>query len=304
MTKRNRKVANSGIRVIEMLKLLAHKPMSLNEIIAGNEDNEMTENVYSKETISKYFNTLRRIGFKIDKISNKFYLRTNIARLNLDIEEIGTLNFLKEYAMSLHRSDVTSGLPEMFRIIENSLTENTKILMRKNQKAISLDNYILDKPEKIIHQYEEYCKDLRKLKIKYKKGPSVDTYKIVPKNIIYKKNKVFLLGYNLEESRYREFLINDITETTRLPQKAPDDSYLNPICFKIKGPLVTVYVLRECEKLQDIENDYRTVLNYTEDRDNLMRRLLRYGENCEIMYPKKNREEFVKFTDEILVRYE
>lgn len=60
MTTREEKMANSGIRVLEILKELAQKPLSKDEIIKLIEDNSATKNIYSRETVSKYLNTFKR----------------------------------------------------------------------------------------------------------------------------------------------------------------------------------------------------------------------------------------------------
>lgn len=303
--KKNAKIANAGLRVLEMLKILVQRPTTLNEIINSNEDNENTRNVYAKETISKYFNTLKIMGFKVDKVSNKFYLRANLDKISLDAKEIKTFCFLKQYAQSLNKCELGDNMRELFRIIENSLDDESRKLMNNSAgKGITLGNFTPDKSEKLIQKYEGYCRDHMKLRIRYKTRNQIRTYKIEPKNIVFKTNKVFLHGYNYVDNEYKEFLIANIEDSVRLPQKATDRNYLNPISFQLKGHLAKVYVMRENEKLMDMTDDTITVLNYDEDRENLMHRLLRYRDNCEVKYPKHYRAEFARYMDKILENYE
>lgn len=302
---KNSKIANAGLRVLEMLKILVKRPLTLNEIINLNEDNENTVNVYAKETIAKYFNTLRIMGFKIEKINNKFYLRANLDKIHLDSEEVKTFIILKDYIQSLQRCDIGANLGELFRVIENSLDEESTALLNYSfRRSVSGMSFEPDRSEKIIQKYEGYCKEQLKLRIKYKDRRQVKTYKIEPKSVLFKKNKVLLLGYNYVDNEYKEFLIANIEESVRLPQKAVERNYLNPVSFKLNGNLAKSYVMREGEKIMDMSDDSITVLNYAEDRENLMHRLLRYGTSCEVRYPKLFRDNFVAYTERILANYE
>ena len=271
MTTKEQKMANSGIRVLEILKKLVEKPLSKDEIIKLIEDNSSTKNIYSKETVSKYLNTFKLLGIDIEKIGDKFYLRTNFNKINLDKKKLETLNFLKNYALGVHRKEGSIKITELFRLIENSFDDET-IKEQAHLGGLRLGRRVSDSSALMIRTFEEYCKDRRRLKIKLKDGRN---FSIEPKDIIFKQEKAFLLGYNLQKREFKEFFLEDIEEVTRQPQRALDNNFLNPVMFRVKGGLAKVYDLREGEQISETHKHKKVILNYAEDRELLARRLFK-----------------------------
>ena len=157
-----------------------------------------------------------------------------------------------------------------------------------------------------ITRFEKYCKDEQKLEIKYKTGAESSktiTCKINPLKIMYKKGNAVLIAYDCTENTYREFVLNFISDTKQLPQKT-SDSYTNSVTFKLKNRLAKSYVLKENEKILESKKDYIVVSNSKEDRDLLVRRLSRYFDNCEILYPKDFRKKMTDYLDSIEKVYE
>ncbi len=307
MKKISKKIPNSGLRVLEILKRLASEPLSADDIIKIIEENEYTENIYARETISKYFNTLRVLGFEIEKINNKFYLRSNMDKISLDLDDIRTLHFLESYTKHLPYLDLNRNLEETFRLIENSMDEKTKKLYDENAgKGIKLKGFSIDNSEKTLLTFERYCKEQLKLKIKYRSRMSskAEVLKIDPKNLIFRTNKIFLVGYDHFNNEYKELLIDNIEEVQQLPQKSTEKNIAGNVTFKLKNTLAKAYVLRKEEKILEDKNGEITVVNSNEDREKLMHRLLRYRENCEVLYPKAFREEFSNLLNGILAVYE
>ena len=258
MTTKEEKMANAGMRVLEILKKLAQKPLSKDEIIKLIENNSTTKNIYSKETVSKYLNTFKLLGIDIEKIGDKFYLRTNFNKINLDKKKLATLNFLKNYALGVHRKEGSIKITELFRLIENSFDEET-IKEQAHLGGLRLGRRVSDSSALTIRTFEEYCKDRRRLKIKLKDGRN---FSIEPKDIIFKQEKAFLLGYNLQKREFKEFFLEDIEEVTRQPQRALDNNFLNPVMFRVKGGLAKVYDLREGEQISETHKYKKVILNY------------------------------------------
>ena len=79
---------------------------------------------------------------------------------------------------------------------------------------------------------------------------------------------------------------------------------MNSIVFEVYGRLAALYKLKPSEKVLDFSNNHLTISNTEEDKDALLLRLLKYGENCKIIRPKAVQEEFIKLTNEILKKLE
>ena len=77
--KANTKSLSTPFRIIKILKLLVERPLSINEILEKLEEDDIFIN---KETVSKYFMTLRYAGCDIQKARSKFYIKYPVLHFN------------------------------------------------------------------------------------------------------------------------------------------------------------------------------------------------------------------------------
>ncbi len=73
--------------------------------------------------------------------------------------------------------------------------------------------------------------------------------------------------------------------------------------FKITGRLKYAYDIKEGETVSSYD-DCLIVTNKNEDKSELFRRLLKYGNLCEILYPKTDRENFKNLVYSLINRFE
>ena len=104
--------------------------------------------------------------------------------------------------------------------------------------------------------------------------------------------------------RNKKININSIKSLNQLPQKISGVCYLNSIVFEVYGRLASLYRLKPSEKVIDFSNNHLTISNTEEDKDSLLLRLLKYGENCKIIRPKSLQKEFINLTNDILKNLE
>ena len=77
------------------------------------------------------------------------------------------------------------------------------------------------------------------------------------------------------------------------------------IVFRIKNRLARNYKLRDWERLDKIEGDgSHVIVNKNEDLNNLLKRIMRYGTECEIISPKFMREEMIELINRTLAKYQ
>ena len=98
--------------------------------------------------------------------------------------------------------------------------------------------------------------------------------------------------------------IDSIIELNQLPKKSKGTTCLNSVVFELYGRLVSSYKLKPSEKVINFSNSCITVSNTAEDKDVLLRRLLKYGENCKIITPKSMQNELLELTNEMLKNLE
>ena len=71
------------------------------------------------------------------------------------------------------------------------------------------------------------------------------------------------------------------------------------VTFKLTGRLAHSYVLKEGDIVIQHETDSIIVSNSIEDKDLLLKRLIRYYDACEILYPTVMREKMLNLINEM-----
>lgn len=297
------KTSQTAYRTLEILKLLAQNPLSSQEMLEYIE--KTTDQNFRKEMVLKYINTIKLLGIDIKKDGNKYYLNRSLEYIDFSKKDLSILAFIQKYVNKIQHDDYKNNIVESLQKIEKSFSQNTISLYKKNKIRAYLPAKPLNINDKDIEQYEKYCKDELKLKIiyKYELLQGQKEFLIAPLKVIYKKGNAVLIGYDSKNNEYKEFLIENIVNVEQTPQKAIPNSSAS-VLFKLKNRLAKSYVLKKNETLLECGNDFIIVSNKKEDKELLLRRLLRYFDQCEILYPKSYRTSLLDMIDSMEKIYE
>lgn len=288
----NTKSLSTPFKIIKILKLMTESPSSINDILNSFEK----EGIFvTKETISKYFTTLREAGCNIQKRKNKFYIKYPILEFTED--EIETLKEFESIAQNLNSKKqhlhFLKFLDKLFTLTNYTAFENyKKQRIQINNFSEKLSNIYKDKIEAIS---EFISKNPQKLTLTFEDKD----YSITPVGFRYFENSICLLGYDTKENVNKNFPLGKITNIKQSPIKAPGTDFGLSTTFKITGRLKDAYNVRKGEII-GVYDDYIVVTNKKEDKDALFRRLLKYGTFCEILYPQNDREKFKKLIENLL----
>lgn len=161
------------------------------------------------------------------------------------------------------------------------------------------------KYQKKINEYEKYCSGGQRLKVKYITPEGTEVSLMAdPIEIKYIKNKVFFRVCNPLTAQVQDISFDYIKTIQQLPSKTNTTKLFSSTTFCLKNRLAKAYKLHEGERLLQVKSDGSlVVLNQNEDRNLLMHRLMRYGENCEIILPKSLREEMHQLIKSTLANY-
>ncbi|MBQ4123982.1 WYL domain-containing protein [bacterium] len=293
---------DTGLRILEVLKILLENDITKNELISKMNNNPHFSNVYTCEAFIKYFNTLSVMGFKIEKEKNVYKLKNALERIDISKSELDVILELINYIKKLHNK-------KLEETIKNLLYKSIKYMDENTQKTISnalkesaqniKSNNVIDALESIL-----YNKCL--VNITYiKNNNTQDSITVTLKEIIEKKNDIILLCYDKKKARNKKINVASIISIKQTPIRACESQFnSNSVLFRIYGRLAQTYKLKEEETVVDFTAGYKTISNKGEDKDIIIKRLLKYGENCKILHPASFREEFLTITDEILKNLE
>ena len=302
--KKPEKNHDTGLRILEVLKILLEKNLSKTELIEKLKENDLVENVYSQEAFLKYFNTFELSGLKLNRLQGKYFLNNALLKTNLSKKEQEMLVFIIKSIKKLNNKSeeeiMNNFLLKIDKYVDIDLNNELNNIANKEASIqnSNIRNNVIETLKLLIYEGQ-------KVNITYKKTDNTeetDTFEL--KEIIEKDNCIYVVCYSPLLGRNKKININSIKSLNQLPQKISGVCHLNSIVFEVYGRLASLYRLKPSEKVIDFSNNHLTISNTEEDKDSLLLRLLKYGENCKIIRPKSFQEEFINLTNDILKNLE
>ena len=105
-------------------------------------------------------------------------------------------------------------------------------------------------------------------------------------------------------NRVYEIPVEDIKSVKQVSDSVSPLSVPMTVVYRIKNRLALNYKLRDNENLDKIEDDgSKIIINKGEDLNNLLKRLMKYGTECELVSPKFMREEMIELINKTLSNY-
>ncbi len=301
---KNNKISNAGYRVLEILKHLIKQPLSPDEMLRYLESS--TDNLYRKELILKYLNTLKLLNIDIDKTDGKYFIKRSLESINLAENDLSAILFIRKYINTIGHEGFKNNIEEALQIVERCFSDNIVDCIKRNKiKPYTPQKSLIIKDENV-KKFEKYCHDGFWLELEYKNYKADNkngSYKIAPLKVVYKRGKAVLIAYDHKDNDYKEFVLENVIDVKQNPQKQVKGSP-SSVLFKLKGRLAKSYMLKNDEMLVDSGEDFIIISNKNEDRELLIRRLLRYYNKCEILYPKLYRQKIIELIKEMEAMYD
>ncbi len=309
------KISFTAYKVLLLMKILNEENLNLHEISQFFSNQKDVSTPLSKEVILKYLNTLKASGYKISKPASSNDYRYELLKapylINLSKDDLVTIIKLEYFIENLFLKELDNSLKNVLNKMDKFLPEESgehyaeikESLYEKNTFDLKIFDY--SEYEEMIHKFEVYCAEAQRIQITFKipYEESEKTITLEPKELNYKENKVFISGYNPYNNEHQDINFQYITGTKQLPTKSKNTRSSSPVIFKLKGRLATTYTPYEGEKVDKDQDDYIKVSTYTEEKNNLLKRLLRYGDDCEILYPIEIRETIKETISKTLNNY-
>lgn len=287
-----KKTCETSIRVLQTLKFLTQKSARVSDIIRHFEEIDPNSRIYTNEVILKYINTLKVFGFRIIKEKDKYTLLNTPNKFNFDKKDLTALLLLENILQTFPEDNIKSEVKSFIQNLEKNFSDDTRLTAHEVKKPeFSKIKVNYDKYKKQVKEYEKYCQDKQRLKIFYKYKNSEISTVVEPDEIKYSGSSIFLRVYNPVSAQIHDINFDDILKIEQLPVKSNCKNMFSSVSFKLKGRLAKSYKLHEGERLLNTEDSAIIVLNQKEDRTLLLNRLMRYGENCELISPKDLRKE-------------
>ena len=306
MPRLSSKYNDSCIKMFEFLKLLTQGPVDFKDVIEIFSDEKTAGKSNPHVTLNKYLNTLKVLGLKIKKKQNKYYLLNFPYKISLDTNDIKSLSLIKQASELLPKGKTKKNIDSIIKSIEIRLSESTQAIEKTMSTTENIDySFIHDEIKDQIKRCEHYCQEHQKLEILYTtiKGEQ-ETIKCSPIEIKYEKRKVCLTVNVQSQSKIVDIPLEQILKIKQLPNATTQQIVSTTIVYKLKNRLAKNYKLRAWERSDGLDsNGNLIVINKNEDQDQLLARLMRYGEECTIESPKFFKEKMLELINQTLENY-
>jgi len=302
------KTNDTAIRVLEVLKLLYSEEISIDDIISNLFKDKKLDYELRKDVLYKYFNTFKLLGIKITKTKKMISLEKSPVLTEFSKKMIDGMKFMLAYADAIYPQDskleIENLIKNLCKCSSNCNFEDLTISANEYRKYNKIMSCSLA-PD-LLSKFRILCKERQKISFTYfnRYLNEKQKFKVEPEEVIITPTGCILKGYNPEIAETHNFYIEDIEDLIQLPVMSKPTNVKNSVTFALKGRLAAAYELKHGERVTKREQEYLVVTNSEEDKDILLKRLLRYGKACEILYPKTFRKKAANVLDKILQNYQ
>jgi len=304
------KISSTAYRVLLLLLHLNNGCCNTDHLNKIFVEDKYVSRYFSKDVILKYIITLRTAGYNISKPtkSNEYIYELHKSPVLIDLsdQQIKNLAILYCYVEGFHQSKIVENYENFLKKIKKFIPEKQVQLLNKElkkqrenlEKTISM----YSSQKELIQRIENLMKEKRRVAVRYKLSDKLsgsnDENQIILElnNIKYLQKEVYVSGYSPLTEQTHSIKLENIVDIKQLPTKLQYGQILSPVIFRLKGALAKGYRVYENEKITNPQgkSGSLTVTAYVDDKDMLLKRLLKYGENCEVLYPKNAQCQMVK----------
>lgn len=300
------KYNDACIKLFTFIKMLYEGDVEFKKVIDLFSDGKYDGTSNTHVTLNKYLNALKIFGIKVKKNHGKYHMYSSIYKINFSLDDMKAIELLRDADIMLPEGKTKNNLDEVLRKLEIRFDESAQSIDQifDNTKNLHLGFYHSEMVEQV-KQCQKYCQDKQKLEIIFstEKGEELNLI-CSPIEQTYIKRKICLKVLGNSGSRVYEIPIENIKSIKQLPIAATSASIPTTVVFKIKNRLAKNYKMRDWERLDKIEADgSQIIVNKSEDLEQLVTRIMRYGTECEICSPKFLREEIVERINRTLENY-
>lgn len=286
----------SAYRVLYILLMLVrYRRLSLLELNRHLFENPLIGRGYNNETLSKYINTLRAAGCRIPKASNRNDYHYDLLRspfpLVLDAEEadvagkiLTMLSKQPDEALTSDYRDFLENLSWSVQLPQGAPQSSPRRIDRLTRRHLALS------------RYRQYCQESFHLVVDYRDSQlpqaQLMTLYIEPQEVLERDDSLILLGWDCHSLERVSLDVDDIVSVQQLPNKNRRTQPPVTIAFALYGRLAKGYRLYPDEWVTYRSETELHIKTKVRDEEALLKRLMKYGASCQLLFPENLRMTF------------
>ncbi len=304
----NLKQIDSCVKMFALLRLLLEDNADFAKVFKVISETTTTPckdtRVFSV-TLNKYLNTLKLFGLNVRKEKGKYYLVNPPYKLELSTNELKSFITIKELAENFNDED-SEEFNKFLKSFELRFSERTQLLAKTMKSTHSADfSFYYSNSANKIDTCSKFCREDFKVEIIYYSGKREKKITAKAQELLYRKSQVKLHVLNLNSREPLAIPVSKIISIKQLPTKITSNYATNRvIVYGLKGRLAKNYNVRQWEYTNGYQNEWLIVVNKDENEEELIKRILKYGNMCKVFSPADFREKITKTIDDTLKLYE
>lgn len=251
-------------------------------------NHSLIQKTFTNETLNKYMNTLRMFGCKIRRNEEQdhhiYHLEDNPLKPLPSKDELDALITV----MKLVAFQTISSMSEKFYFMTKRFYIYSDALQFAFVSTLNSPVKVEIEANKNKHEielFQKYCLEGQVLEICYETQNKFTLMALIePINVIYHKKTFYLVGTCTKTLQNVRYEIEKIHYARQLPNRTKLKSFKTTVIFKLTGRAAANYRHYPEEKTW-CENDALFVEHKTDDIEQLLKRLLKYGSLCQIISP-------------------
>lgn len=285
----------SAYRVLFILLMLVkYRSLNLVELNRLLSENPLIGRGYNSDTLTKYINTLREVGCRIPRSTNRndycYELLRNPFPLALDDAEIEVVRKLLDLLAKQPDEALYRNYRQFLEDLAWSLG-GQELTVEEDGVALFISPLQeVDRWRQRFNEYRRYCQEAFTLEITYLEAGEEQVLFIEPHELLEQNNQLILLGLDRNSHEQRRLDVQSVLSVRQLPSKNRRPPAQTTVVFALYGRLAKSYRLYPDEKVvyrSEQEIQIKTRLTET---SGLMKRLLKYGASCQLLSPDSLRE--------------
>lgn len=305
------KQIDSCIRMFALLRLLLEDNANFNQVVKVISDTDApvtSDNSLYSVTLNKYLNTLKIFGLNVKKEKGKYHLLNPLYKIDLMPEELKAFNLLKTFEDAENIDENTKELLcKVLKTFELRFSETTQMRAQTlNSKYKANFVFYYDKFTNKIDICTKFCREDYKVEIIYFQSRAREK-KITCKaqKLLFRSKTALLQVLDLQSREIMSISLDKIISIKQLPMKTTPVFCTNRVVvFAIKGRLAKNYQLRKWEYIREVDDEWHIIVNKDESEEELIRRILKYGDLCKVIAPRDFREKIHSVLTNTLKLYE
>lgn len=295
----------SAYRVLYILLLLVqHRSLSLSLLNQFFMENPLISRAYNSETITKYINTLRKLDCRIPKAGNannfSYELLKHPFPLVLTDAEVKAAQQLLYLLASQPDEELHIRYYQFLQTVAWAISDEAQETMLFDIEQLFLSPS-LQKKRQLLAFYKKLCREALVLEINYHRDENdIARFILEPNRVLMDGRGIFLLGVNTLNYQMVKLNLEKIVSCKQLPFKSQNRLKEITVVFELKNRMARTYRLYPGETIVMQSPEALQVKIKTDDDSSLIRRLAKYGDQCEIIAPQSMREQMVRLIDSYL----